>query len=196
MIPTGELQWKKGKRLKNCHLLTLHYLAVSANSARKLSVRSKANFEVFFISMKESFKNMGHLYCLKLSVVPFVKEITTVFFFTWTKVIVPWKQIRVWQRIIHVIYGLFTYVCFPSSQHYASRSGHEEVCQLLLEQGADVNAQTKSGKVSSLHRAAYSGHMSVVNLLIKYGADPRLCDSDGQIPLHKVTMKLLWFDLI
>ena len=95
-----------------------------------------------------------------------------------------------------MIYGLFTYVCFPSSQHYASHSGHEEVCQLLLEQGADVNAQTKSGKVSSLHRAAYSGHMSVVNLLIKYGADLRLCDSDGQIPLHKVTMKLMWFDLI
>ena len=95
-----------------------------------------------------------------------------------------------------MIYGLFTYVCFPSSQHYASHSGHEEVCLLLLEQGADVNAQTKSGKVSSLHRAAYSGHVSVVNLLIKYGADPRLCDSDGQIPLHEVTMKLLWFDLI
>ena len=41
----------------------------------------------------------------------------------------------------------------------------------------------------------YSGHMSVVNLFIKYGADPRLCDSDGQIPLHKVTMKLLWFEM-
>ena len=37
--------------------------------------------------------------------------------------------------------------------------------------------------------------MSVVNLFIKYGADPRLCDSDGQIPLHKVTMKLLWFEM-
>ena len=79
--------------------------------------------------------------------------------------------------------------------YYASRSGHEEVCQLLLEQGEDVNAQTRSGKVSSLHRVAYSGHVSVVNLLIRYGADPRLCDSDGQIPLHKVTMKLLWFEM-
>ena len=37
--------------------------------------------------------------------------------------------------------------------------------------------------------------MSVVNLLIKYGADPRLCDSDEQIPLHKVIMKLLWFEM-
>ena len=58
-----------------------------------------------------------------------------------------------------------------------------------------MTAQTRLGKVSSLHRAAYSGHMSVVNLLIKYGADPRLCDSDGQIPLHKVIMKLLWFEM-
>ena len=64
-----------------------------------------------------------------------------------------------------------------------------------LEHGADVNAQKRSGKVSLVHRAAYSGHMSVVNLFIKYGADPRLCDSDGQIPLHKVTMKLLWFEM-
>lgn len=74
--------------------------------------------------------------------------------------------------------------------HYASRSGHEEVCELLLEQGADVNAQTRSGKVSSLHRAAYSGHTAVVKLLIKYGADLQLCDSDGQTPLHKAAQKM------
>ena len=94
-----------------------------------------------------------------------------------------------------MVYGLFTCIFFPSSEHYASCSSHGEVCQLLLEQGADVNAQKRSGKVSLVHRAAYSGHMSVVNLFIKYGADPRLCDSDGQIPLHKVTMKLLWFEM-
>ena len=93
-----------------------------------------------------------------------------------------------------MVYGLFTCIFFPSSD-YASRSSHGEVCQLLLEQGADFNAQKRSGKVSLVHRAAYSGHMSVVNLFIKYGADPRLCDSDGQIPLHKVTMKLLWFEM-
>ena len=59
---------------------------------------------------------------------------------------------------------------------------------MLLEQGADVNAQTRSGKASSLHRAAYSGHTAVVKLLIKYGADLQLCDSDGQTPLHKVPL--------
>ena len=96
---------------------------------------------------------------------------------------------------MYVVYGLFTCNFFPSSEHYASRRSHGEVCQLLLEQGADVNVQTRSGKISLVHSAAYSGHMSVVNLLIKYSVNPRLCDSDGQIPLHKVTMKLLWFEM-
>lgn len=73
--------------------------------------------------------------------------------------------------------------------HYASRSGHKDACSLLLERGADVNAQTRSGRASSLHRAAYSGHVTVVKLLIKYGADPRLSDSDGQTPLHKAAQK-------
>ena len=59
---------------------------------------------------------------------------------------------------------------------------------MLLEQGADVNAQTRSGKVSSLHRAAYSGHTAVVKLLIEYEADLQLCDNDGQTPLHKVLL--------
>ena len=71
-------------------------------------------------------------------------------------------------------------------QHYASRSGHAGICQLLLERGANVNSQTRSGKASSLHRAAYSGHSGVLKTLITHGADPRLCDSDGQTALHKV----------
>ena len=71
-------------------------------------------------------------------------------------------------------------------QHYASRSGHAGICQLLLERGADVNSQTRSGKASSLHRAAYSGHSGVLKTLITHGADPRLYDSDGQTALHKV----------
>ncbi|XP_068686584.1 ankyrin repeat domain-containing protein 39-like isoform X2 [Montipora foliosa] len=74
--------------------------------------------------------------------------------------------------------------------HYASRSGHANICLLLLERGADVNAQTRSGKATSLHRAAYSGHSEVMKILIKHGADARICDSDGQTALHKAAEKM------
>ena len=83
MIPTGELQWKKGKRLKNCHLLTLHYLAVSANSARKISVRSKSKFWSVLHFHEGKFEKHGSLILFKtfwLFWVSFVKEITTIFF--------------------------------------------------------------------------------------------------------------------
>lgn len=43
--------------------------------------------------------------------------------------------------------------------HYASRSGHYEICQLLLLAGADVNAKTKSGHVTPLMRAATIGKL-------------------------------------
>ena len=87
---------------------------------------------------------------------------------------------------------LQTYWEYFSFQHYASRSGSVKICKLLLDKGADVNAQTRSGKVTSLHRAAYCGHITVVQCLVKLGADPGLCDSDGQIPLHKVSNDLIY----
>lgn len=41
--------------------------------------------------------------------------------------------------------------------HYAARNGHVDVCKLLLQMGADINAITKSGCVTALHRAASAG---------------------------------------
>ena len=157
-----------GKRLKKLPPTYLALLGCFCQLSKEAKCQKQSKFWSVLHFHERRFEKHGSLILFKtfwLFWVSFVEEITTVFFFTQTKVIVPWKQIRVWQRIINVIYGLFSYVCFLS-----------EVSQLLPEQGADVNAQTKSGKVSSLHRAAYSGHMSVMNLLIKYGADPRLCD--------------------
>ncbi|XP_078694710.1 uncharacterized protein LOC144923761 [Branchiostoma floridae x Branchiostoma belcheri] len=69
--------------------------------------------------------------------------------------------------------------------HYASRNGHLEVCDLLLQRGANPNSQTRSGGVTPLHRAAYCGHEAVVKLLLKKRADPGLCDEDGKNALHK-----------
>ncbi|XP_067084284.1 ankyrin repeat domain-containing protein 39 [Osmerus mordax] len=68
--------------------------------------------------------------------------------------------------------------------HYASRSGHEAVCRLLLDSGACVNALTL-GRATPLHRSAYCGHHAVVRMLLRHGADPQLCDDDGSSALHK-----------
>lgn len=68
--------------------------------------------------------------------------------------------------------------------HYASRGGHESVCELLLGQGACATPQTRGG-ATPLHRAAYCGHLSVVKLLLRFHADPLRCDDDGATSLHK-----------
>ena len=136
MIPTGELQRKKLQRKgwRDCHLLTLHYLAVSVNSVRKKVSEAKQILKCSSFPWRKVWETWvtytAYNFLVVLSV--FCKgNHNSIFFHSNQLVIVPWKQIRVWQRIIHVIYGLFTYVCFPSSQHYASHSGHEEVCLLL-----------------------------------------------------------------
>lgn len=72
-------------------------------------------------------------------------------------------------------------------QHYACRSGHVEICQLLLSSGASANSQTPGG-VTPLHRAAYCGHVEVVRVLLQHAADVELVDSDGRTALHKVNM--------
>ena len=72
-----------------------------------------------------------------------------------------------------------------TQQHYASRSGHLDVCALLLRSGACASPRTPGG-ATPLHRAAYCGHVDVVRLLLRCGADPLLRDDDGASPLHKV----------
>ncbi|XP_048098945.1 ankyrin repeat domain-containing protein 39 [Alosa alosa] len=71
-----------------------------------------------------------------------------------------------------------------TSLHYASRGGHESVCELLLGHGACASPQTRGG-ATPLHRAAYCGHLPVVRLLLKFHADPQRSDDDGATPLHK-----------
>lgn len=95
--------------------------------------------------------------------------------------------------------------------HYAARSGHYEICQLLLAAGSDVNAKTKSGQVTPLMRAATIGkcinntksenkthfsltnsnciftlgHDKIVKLLLCHNADIKVCDNDGNTALHR-----------
>jgi ankyrin repeat protein len=53
--------------------------------------------------------------------------------------------------------------------HVASRLGHADVAQVLLEYEADINAQD-SFKWAPLHSAATEGHPKVVQLLLERGA--------------------------
>lgn len=41
--------------------------------------------------------------------------------------------------------------------HYAARNGFVDICKVLLQYGADIDAQTKSAGATPLHKAAASG---------------------------------------
>ena len=55
--------------------------------------------------------------------------------------------------------------------HYAAFYGHKVVAELLIAEGADVNAKNGLSGETPLHHAAYGGHKEIVELLIANGAD-------------------------
>ncbi|XP_034824025.1 ankyrin repeat domain-containing protein 39-like [Maniola hyperantus] len=70
--------------------------------------------------------------------------------------------------------------------HYAARNGHVDICSVLIENGACINTQTRSGKATPLHKAAAAGKEETVKYLIQHGAQLDLQDADGKTALHKV----------
>ena len=69
--------------------------------------------------------------------------------------------------------------------HWAARTGHDELVQVLIYAGANPVAVTRLGGYTPLHMAAGSGRAVVVEALLVAGADRQArTTSGGATPLH------------
>jgi ankyrin repeat protein len=66
---------------------------------------------------------------------------------------------------------------------YSSQDDGVSVARLLLEHGADVNAQNIDLR-TPLHHASYNGNVVIAQVLLEHGGTPHAGDSNGETPLH------------
>ena len=68
----------------------------------------------------------------------------------------------------------------------AVMKGHKEITELLIANGADMNAKKEQRAMHTLLIATLLGHTEVVELLISNGADVNAKDRLGRTPLDTV----------
>ena len=80
---------------------------------------------------------------------------------------------------------------------YASENGHKEVVEVLLDNGADVNAYNNYGN-TALMMASSKGHIKIVEMLLEKEADLDAKNNDGETALiianeneHKEVVEML-----
>eukprot|EP00913_Durusdinium_trenchii_P035054 g32791.t1 len=79
-------------------------------------------------------------------------------------------------------------VNFREVQHVL-HAGDLAMCELLLDQGADIDARCSTDGTSSLHWACHSRTFRVVKLLLARRANPRLQDKRGHDALVKLVRR-------
>ncbi|MFZ0826551.1 MAG: ankyrin repeat domain-containing protein [Verrucomicrobiia bacterium] len=67
--------------------------------------------------------------------------------------------------------------------HLAVENGHEDVAELLLANGANVEAKAYAGWTPLLN-AVFGGHKDLVELLLAHNADVNVTDNSGRTPLQ------------
>jgi ankyrin repeat protein len=65
--------------------------------------------------------------------------------------------------------------------HAAAAGGSVEICRLLLENGADVNARQQGG-YTPLHEAAHRADLEMIDLFLEAGAEKAAKSDDGKTP--------------
>ena len=71
--------------------------------------------------------------------------------------------------------------------HVAAMHGHQPIAQLLLGQGADINAEDGDRR-TPLHLAADQGKDDIANLLLRRGAKVNVRDESNLTPLHLASL--------
>lgn len=70
--------------------------------------------------------------------------------------------------------------CTPLME--AASAGHNEIIELLIKHGADVNATSSSGNTPLMYACA-GGHVNAVRLLLEHGANVEDHNENGHTPL-------------
>lgn len=65
--------------------------------------------------------------------------------------------------------------------HYAVIYDHEELVDLFIENGADINKSNIKG-MTAIHFAAHNGHLKLFKKLLKLGSNPFLKNEDNKMP--------------
>jgi ankyrin repeat protein len=73
--------------------------------------------------------------------------------------------------------------------HRAARAGHTDLAELLIANGADVDAKTAAFLHTPLFWAVRRGHRAMAELLISMGANVNATDARASTPLHYAAMQ-------